>query len=451
MNDRISQDVLSSLCEQVKKNNRIDPTFNEKYHVKTGLRNPDGSGVMAGLTKICSVHGYVISEGEKEPTDGKLIYRGIDVRDIVTGAAAEGRFGFEETVWLFLFGELPTAEQLERFQSILALCRELPEYFAEDIIIKTPSKDIMNKLQRCVLGLYAYDDNPDDTSLMNVLMQSINLIALMPSMMVWAYQVKRRHFDHESMFIHPNNTAHHTAEFILSSLRPNREFTDVEAKLLDLCLILHAEHGGGNNSTFTTRVVTSSGTDTYSAIGAAIGSLKGPRHGGANIKVMAMLENIKAGVKNHKDKGEIKDYLIKIMKKEAGDGSGLIYGMGHAVYTLSDPRAIILKENARNLAHEKGYGDDFDLLEAVEELTPEVFAEFKGDTKDICANVDLYSGLVYKSLNIPPELYTPIFAVARTAGWCAHRIEEIATCNRIIRPAYKAIMKKRDYTPISER
>ncbi len=451
MNDRISQDVLSSLCEQVKKNNRIDPTFNEKYHVKTGLRNPDGSGVMAGLTKICSVHGYVISEGEKEPTDGKLIYRGIDVRDIVAGAAAEGRFGFEETVWLFLFGELPTAEQLEHFQSLLALCRELPEYFAEDIIIKTPSKDIMNKLQRCVLGLYAYDDNPDDTSLMNVLMQSINLIALMPSMMVWAYQVKRRHFDHESMFIHPNNTAHHTAEFILSSLRPNREFTDIEAKLLDLCLILHADHGGGNNSTFTTRVVTSSGTDTYSAIGAAIGSLKGPRHGGANIKVMAMLEDIKAGVKNHKDKGEIKDYLVKIMKKEAGDGSGLIYGMGHAVYTLSDPRAIILKENARNLAHEKGYGDDFDLLEAVEELTPEVFAEFKGDTKNICANVDLYSGLVYKSLNIPPELYTPIFAVARTAGWCAHRIEEIATCGRIIRPAYKAIMKKRDYTPISER
>ena len=237
MNDRISQDVLSSLCEQVKKNNRIDPTFNEKYHVKTGLRNPDGSGVMAGLTKICSVHGYVISEGEKEPTDGKLIYRGIDVRDIVAGAAAEGRFGFEETVWLFLFGELPTAEQLEHFQSLLALCRELPEYFAEDIIIKTPSKDIMNKLQRCVLGLYAYDDNPDDTSLMNVLMQSINLIALMPSMMVWAYQVKRRHFDHESMFIHPNNTAHHTAEFILSSLRPNREFTDIEAKLLDLSLI----------------------------------------------------------------------------------------------------------------------------------------------------------------------------------------------------------------------
>lgn len=451
MNDRISQDVLSSLCEQVKKNNRIDPTFNEKYHVKTGLRNPDGSGVMAGLTKICSVHGYVISEGEKEPTDGQLIYRGIDVRDIVAGAAAEGRFGFEETVWLFLFGELPTAEQLEHFQSILALCRELPEYFAEDIIIKTPSKDIMNKLQRCVLGLYAYDDNPDDTSLMNVLMQSINLIALMPSMMVWAYQVKRRHFDHESMFIHPNNTSHHTAEFILSSLRPNREFTDIEAKLLDLCLILHADHGGGNNSTFTTRVVTSSGTDTYSAIGAAIGSLKGPRHGGANKKVMAMLEDIKAGVKNHRDKGEIKDYLVKIMKKEAGDGSGLIYGMGHAVYTLSDPRAIILKENARNLAHEKGYGDDFELLEAVEELTPEVFAEFKGDTKNICANVDLYSGLVYKSLNIPPELYTPIFAVARTAGWCAHRIEEIATCGRIIRPAYKAIMKKREYTPLSER
>ncbi len=451
MNDRISQDVLSSLCEQVKKNNRIDPTFNEKYHVKTGLRNPDGSGVMAGLTKICSVHGYVISEGEKEPTDGQLIYRGIDVRDIVAGAAAEGRFGFEETVWLFLFGELPTAEQLEHFQSILALCRELPEYFAEDIIIKTPSKDIMNKLQRCVLGLYAYDDNPDDTSLMNVLMQSINLIALMPSMMVWAYQVKRRHFDHESMFIHPNNTSHHTAEFILSSLRPNREFTEEEAKLLDLCLILHAEHGGGNNSTFTTRVVTSSGTDTYSAIGAAIGSLKGPRHGGANKKVMAMLEDIKAGVKNHRDKGEIKDYLVKIMKKEAGDGSGLIYGMGHAVYTLSDPRAIILKENARNLAHEKGYGDDFELLEAVEELTPEVFAEFKGDTKNICANVDLYSGLVYKSLNIPPELYTPIFAVARTAGWCAHRIEEIATCGRIIRPAYKAIMKKREYTPLSER
>ncbi len=451
MNNRISQDVLSSLCEQVKKNNRIDPTFNEKYHVKTGLRNPDGSGVMAGLTKICNVHGYVISEGEKEPIDGRLIYRGIDVNDIVKGAAADGRFGFEETVWLFLFGELPNEQQLKDFREALAMCRELPEYFAEDIIMKTPSKDIMNKLQRCVLGLYAYDDNPDDTSLMNVLEQSINLIALMPSMMVHAYQVKRRHFDHESMFIHPNNIEHHTAEFILSSLRPDREFTDEEAKLLDLCLVLHAEHGGGNNSTFTTRVVTSSGTDTYSAIGAAIGSLKGPRHGGANIKVMSMLDNIKSGVKNHRDMGEIKDYLVRIMKKEAGDGSGLIYGMGHAVYTLSDPRAIILKDNARNLAEAKGFGDDFALLEAVETLTPEIFAEFKGDSKNICANVDLYSGLVYKALGIPPELYTPIFAVARTAGWCAHRIEEIATCGRIIRPAYKAIMKSREYTSMTER
>lgn len=324
---------------------------------------------------------------------------------------ADDRFGFEETAWLLLFGELPTAERLKGFGSLLSSCRDLPEYFAEDMIIKAPSPNIMNKMARSVMALYSYDDNPEDLSTENVLRQSIELIAMLPTIMVYAYQVKRRHYDHESMYFHPMVPGLSTSETILHSLRADSVYTDREAKLLDLCLMLHAEHGGGNNSTFAARVLSSSGTDTYSAIAAAIGSLKGPKHGGANIKVARMMEAIKAGVKDWEDDEEIAAFLKKIIRKEEGDGSGLIYGMGHAVYTLSDPRAILLKKYAYDLAEEKGFGPEFRLVEAVERLTPQVFLEEKGNDKAMCANVDMYSGLVYRALGIPEDLFTPLFAV----------------------------------------
>ena len=449
--ERASNAAISSLCDEFRKNNRIDPEKFEKYQVKRGLRNEDGSGVVAGLTLICNVHGYVINEGEQAPVEGRLIYRGIDIQDLVAGAVNENRFGFEETVWLLLFGKLPTKEQLDGFCELLSSYRELPEYFAEDMIIKAPSPNIMNKLARSVLALYSYDDMPDDLSIENVLRQSIQLIGMLPSIMAYAYQVKRRHYDRESMFFHPMVPGLSTSETILHSIRADSVFTPEEARLLDVCLMLHAEHGGGNNSTFAARVLSSSGTDTYSAIAAAIGSLKGPRHGGANIKVMEMLEYIKAGVRDWDDEEEIRAFLKKMIQKEAGDRSGLVYGMGHAVYTLSDPRALILKKYAYDLAEKKGYGPEFRLLEAVERLTPGVFAEVKGSDKAICANVDLYSGLVYCSLGIHPDLFTPLFAVARMPGWCAHRIEEIMTGGRIIRPAYKAIAGRQPYTPLSER
>ncbi len=447
----LSGGTLLSLCEEFRKNNRIDPQKFEQYGVKRGLRNADGSGVMAGLTQICNVHGYVLNEGEKSPVPGRLIYRGIDINDLVAGCVADDRFGFEETAWLLLFGELPSRDQLKGFSGLLSSCRELPDYFAEDMIIKAPSPNIMNKLARSVLALYSYDDNPEDLSMENVLRQSIELIAMMPTIMVYAYQVKRRHYDHESMYFHPMVAGLSTSQTILHSLRADSAYTDKEAKLLDLCLMLHAEHGGGNNSTFAARVLSSSGTDTYSAIAAAIGSLKGPKHGGANIKVARMMECIKTGVKNWEDDEEVAAFLKRIIRKEEGDGSGLIYGMGHAVYTLSDPRAILLKKYAYDLAEEKGFGPEFRLVEAVERLTPQVFLEEKGNDKAMCANVDMYSGLVYRALGIPEDLFTPLFAVARMAGWCAHRIEELTTGGRIIRPAYKAIARQKPYTPLSER
>ena len=448
---KISMLSLSNLCEEYKKYNYIDPAYYDKYDVKRGLRNANGSGVMAGLTNICNVHGYVMSDGEKMPAEGKLVYRGIDVNDIVNACHAENRFGFEETAWLLLFGELPDVEKLAGFRSILAECRDLPEYFAEDMIIKAPSANVMNKLARSVLALYSYDATPDNTSIPNVLRQSIELIARLPTIMVYAYQVKRRHFENQSMYFHPIDKAHSTAEFILSAMRADRCFTPEEARLLDTCLILHAEHGGGNNSTFTTRVLSSSGTDTYSAIAAAIGSLKGPRHGGANGKVIEMLDHMKNEVRDHKDDDEIATFLTKIIHKEAGDRSGLIYGMGHAVYTLSDPRAIILREQARNLAIQKGFEREFALLEGVERLAPQVFAKQRGEIKTMCANVDLYSGLVYRTLGINEDLFCPLFAIARIAGWCAHRVEEIVTGGRIIRPAYKSVIHTRKYTPLTER
>ena len=447
----LSGGTLLSLCEEFRKNNRIDPQKFEQYGVKRGLRNADGSGVMAGLTQICNVHGYVLNEGEKSPVPGRLIYRGIDINDLVAGCVADDRFGFEATAWLLLFGELPSRDQLKGFSGLLSSCRELPDYFAEDMIIKAPSPNIMNKLARSVLALYSYDDNPEDLSMENVLRQSIELIAMMPTIMVYAYQVKRRHYDHESMYFHPMVAGLSTSQTILHSLRADSAYTDKEAKLLDLCLMLHAEHGGGNNSTFAARVLSSSGTDTYSAIAAAIGSLKGPKHGGANIKVARMMECIKTGVKNWEDDEEVAAFLKRIIRKEEGDGSGLIYGMGHAVYTLSDPRAILLKKYAYDLAEEKGFGPEFRLVEAVERLTPQVFLEEKGNDKAMCANVDMYSGLVYRALGIPEDLFTPLFAVARMAGWCAHRIEELTTGGRIIRPAYKAIARQKPYTPLSER
>lgn len=439
------------LYEQFVTNNSIDPKYYKKYVVKRGLRNSDGTGVIAGLTNICNVHGYVVDEGEKTPIEGQLIYRGYNLNDIVANAVKENRFAYEETVYLLLMGELPSRDELEAFSEIMKENRALPKDFFEDMILKAPSKNIMNKMGRAILTLYSYDDNPENRSPEYEMATAISIISKLPNIMVSAYQVKKRAFDGETMVLHPLIPTHSTAEMILSALRPDRKFTDEEAKLLDLMLVLHAEHGGGNNSTFTCRVLTSSGTDPYAAYSAAIGALKGPRHGGANIKVTQMQECIKKNVKNWDDEGEVADFLRKILRKEANDGTGLIYGMGHAVYTLSDPRAVILKANAKKLAEGTEFEREFRLLETVERLTPELFAEVKGDSKVMCANVDMYSGLVYRMLGIPEDLFTPLFAVSRMAGWCAHRFEELVTGKRIIRPAYKAVKKERAYIPIDER
>lgn len=447
----ISNESLTSLCEELKKKNPIDSKDFERYSVKRGLRNPDGTGVMAGLTRICNVEGYFVSDGEKIPTLGRLIYRGIDIEEIVHNCIADDRFGFEEVTWLLLFGSLPTKAQLEGFTKVMSECRQLPEDFVENMIIKSPSKNIMNKMERCVLSLYSYDENPEDVSVENVLRQSIQLIAQLPTIMSYAYQIKRRYYDKESMYIHQSESSYRTAQSILNFLREDRKFTDKEAKLLDLCLILHAEHGGGNNSTFVTRALASSGTDTYSAIAGGLGSLKGYRHGGANIKVTQMVENIEENVKDITDEGQVADYLSKIIKKQANDYTGLVYGMGHAVYTISDPRAVILKEKAREFSKGTKYEDEFKLLELIEKLTPIVLQQEKGDKKRICANVDLYSGLIYKLLNIPQEIFTPLFAVARVVGWSAHMIEEITTVGRIMRPAYKSVSLPHKYIPINER
>lgn len=447
----IANEAISLLCKELQDNNYINIADYARYGVKRGLRNADGTGVMAGLTKICSVEGYYIDDGERIPKNGHLFYRGIDVSDIVAACENEKRFGYEEVIWLLLFGSLPTKNQLERFNAKLSLMRELPDNFIEDMIMKAPSPNIMNKLARAVLALYSYDDNPDDTSIKNVLNQSLRLIAQLPAIMAYAYQVKRRHYYHKSMYIHPPKSGQHTAEVILNSIRSDKKFTQAEARLLDTCLILHAEHGGGNNSTFATRVLSSSGTDTYAAIAAGIGSLKGPKHGGANIKVAEMIAFFKENCTDITDEGQVADYLTKIMKKEGGDGSGLVYGLGHAVYTLSDPRAVILKAKAAEFAKNTEFEAEWKLLTLIESLTPQLFSKVTGKTKPMCANFDLYSGLIYKMLNIPEDLYTPLFATARMAGWCAHRIEELYTGGRIIRPAYKSLSSHIDYVPIAER
>ena len=446
-----NNNILSNLCNEFKEYNKINPAEYKKYQVKCGLRNEDGTGVMAGLTRICNIKGYVVDDGEKCPVPGVLNYRGISIEDIVNGCVKDKRFGFEEVVWLLLFGDLPNKQTLENFRAFLAKNRELPENFSEDMIMKAPSRNIMNKLARSVLALYSYSEDPDNIELSNVLGQCISIIAKLPVIMSHAYQVKRRYFDQSSMYIHTLKPELSTAETILRAIRADKKYTEEEARLLDLCLIVHADHGGGNNSTFTTRVLTSSHTDTFATLSAAIGSLKGPRHGGANLKVAEMLEHMAPAISDPTDEAAVKDYLAKIVRKEVGDKSGLIYGMGHAVYTISDPRAVILKEEARKVAEGTELEREFLLLDAIERLSPGVLNEIKGSNRAICANVDLYSGLIYRSLGIPSDLFTPLFAVARMAGWCAHRMEELATGGRIIRPAYKAVSNNVVYVPMDER
>ncbi len=442
---------IETLCRRFKEYNTIRPEEYKKYDVKRGLRNADGSGVVAGVTRICSVSGYTLNGGKREPAQGRLAYRGIDIEDLIAGFTKGNRCGFEEVIYLLLFGVLPTKEQLDDFTAVLSFYRELPDGFAEDMIFKAPSRNIMNKMARSVLALYSYDEDAEDNSLAAEMRKAVKLIARIPTIMVNAYQVKRRHYDHESMYFHQSNLEEGFAQSILSTLRIDRAYTEEEARLLDLCLVLHAEHGGGNNSTFTCRSLTSTGTDAYSAYAGAISALKGPRHGGANLKVAEMLDYFKENIKNYKDETEISSLIEKVIDREAGDGSGLIYGMGHAVYTKSDPRAVILRQQAERMAQKTGFERDFHLLEAIERLTPEIFERKKGLAKVICANVDLYSGLVYRMLGIPSDLFTPLFAVSRMSGWAAHRMEELINGNRIVRPSYKAIVPKQTYVDLESR
>lgn len=447
---RITPEImeLSSLFEN---NSRIDPSLYDKYDVKRGLRDINGKGVLTGLTVISEIVPSKTVDGKEVPCEGKLYYRGIDVEEIVEGFIKEDRFGFEEVAYLLLFGELPDAGHLENFCRILSNYRTLPTNFVRDIIMKAPSHDMMNTLARSVLTMYSYDDNADDNSIPNVLRQSLQLIALFPLLSVYGYQAYCHYHDQKSLFIHRPQPELSTAENILYILRPDSKYTPLEAKILDLALVLHAEHGGGNNSTFTTHVVTSSGTDTYSAITAALCSLKGPRHGGANIKVVQMFEDMKARISDWTDEGQVADYLERILEKKEFDRSGLIYGMGHAVYSLSDPRATVLKKFVESLSKEKDRMDEFRLYSLVERLAPEIIREKRKIYKGVSANVDFYSGFVYNMLGLPLQLFTPLFAIARLPGWAAHRMEEIANAGKIIRPAYKSVSERRQYIPLDRR
>ncbi len=451
---RAEQDIYAEAFRKwtnvIEDNTSIAPDAYNNYKVKRGLRNSDGTGVLAGLTRIGQVHGYIMYEDEKIPDDGKLTYRGVDVFDIVGACERENRFGYEETCYLLLFGKLPTKAELSDFKKFVGEMRALPDGFRESVIMYSPSNNIMNNLARSVLAMYSYDNDPDSIDLYNLIRQSMLLFSQVPTMTAYAYEAKRHYFDGKSLIIHNPRPELSTAENFLYMIRPDNNFTDLEAKVLDLALVLHAEHGGGNNSAFTTRVVSSSNTDTYSAIAAAIGSLKGPKHGGANCKVVEMVEDFKASLTDINDKDQVANHIEKLFNREAFDRSGLVYGMGHAIYTNSDPRAVALKRKAEELAYITGNMKEFKLYNLIEELTPEIFGKYKGKTA-ICANVDLYSGFVYKCLNIPTELYTPIFAIARMAGWCAHRIEEIIYDGKIIRPAYKSVCKSDLYIPIDER
>jgi citrate synthase len=428
----------------------IDPCYYTTYDIKRGLRNADGTGVVVGVTNISNVHGYVVSEGDKVPDRGRLLYRGYSISDLVDHAVAENRFGFEETAYLLMAGELPTAEQLKTFNDLIAAQRDLPDGFTANYIMKPPTRDLMNAMSRAVLQLYAFDDEAENRSSEHEIDTAIMLLSRLPRIMVLSYHVMRDKFFGDSMFIHHYIPGQSTAETILSMLRPDRQFTDTEAKTLDIMLMLHAEHGGGNNSTFTCRAVTSADTDPYSAYAAAIGSLKGARHGGANNRTLRMTDDIKQHVADITDEGQVADYLRKIVRKEAYDRTGLIYGMGHAVYTLSDPRAELLHKYAERLVVGTEHEAEFRLLEIIERLAPQLLAE-AGKSKDICANVDLYSGCVYSTLGVPRELLTPMFASARMAGWSAHRFEEIVSGKRIMRPAFKKTGHAREYVDIADR
>lgn len=439
---------LSELCKQ---HSVINPDLYAKYEVKRGLRDLNGKGVLTGLTEISEIESYQMVNGESVPCEGKLFYRGINVQDIVKGFIREGRHGFEEVAYLLLFGDLPTQAQLGQFTALLSNYRMLPTSFVRDIIMKAPSSDMMNTLARSVLTLYSYDEMANDITVPNVLRQSLQLIALFPLLSVYGYQAYRHYHDGQSLFIHQPDPTLSTAENILRILRPDCQYTPLEAHVLDICLVLHAEHGGGNNSTFTTHVVTSSGTDTYSAIAAALGSLKGPKHGGANIKVVGMFQDMKEKIKNWDDEDEIKAYLATLLHKEGYDHSGLIYGMGHAVYSISDPRSKIMEAFVKNLSEEKGRTDEYKLYSSVARLAPEVIAKERKIYKGVSANVDFFSGFVYGMLDLPAELFTPIFAIARIAGWSAHRLEELINAGKIIRPAYKNIQDRREYVSLLER
>ena len=443
---------ISELAKLCVKNTSIDPELYSKYEVKRGLRDINGKGVLTGLTDIsASVSSKSDADGNSVPCRGELYYRGYNIYDIVGGFYSEKRFGFEETVYLLLFGELPGKSELEGFCELLSDYRSLPTSFVRDIIMKAPSSDMMNTLARSVLTLYSYDDHADDVSVPNVLRQSLELIALFPQLAVYGYNAYKHYHDNQSLFIHAPKSKLSTAENILHMLRPSSEYTELEARILDIALVLHAEHGGGNNSSFTTHVVSSSGTDTYSTVAAALGSLKGPKHGGANIKVVRMFEDLKKNVSDWKNDEEIAKYLRALLHKEAFDKSGLIYGMGHAVYSLSDPRADIFKSFIEKLSVEKGKEAEFALCSKVEELAPKIISEERRIYKGVSCNIDFYSGFVYSMLDLPLELYTPIFAIARIAGWSAHRIEELINGNKIIRPAYKDVCEKREYIQIKDR
>lgn len=439
---------LSSMCIE---HGQIDPELYTKYNVQRGLRDINGNGVLAGLTDISEIRQNKIVDGKVVPTDGQLFYRGINIKDIIDGFMSDKRYGFEEVTYLLLFGKLPNKKEFDDFTELLASYRTLPKNFVRDVIMKAPDVDLMNALSRSVLTLGSYDTNTNDLSIENVLRQSLQLISVFPMLSVYGYQAYNHYIKKESLFIHSPEQELSTAENILRMLRPDKKYTELEARVLDMSLVLHAEHGGGNNSSFTVHVVTSSGTDTYSAIAAALCSLKGPKHGGANIKVVNMIEDIKENVKDWTDDDEVSDYLVKLLNKEAFDKSGLIYGMGHAVYSISDPRAKIFRSFVESLSKEKGYDDEFNLYAKIEELAPKVIASKRKIYKGVSANVDFFSGFAYKMLGLPIELFTPIFAIARISGWSAHRLEELINAGKIIRPAYKSISDERKYVYMKDR
>ena len=442
---------LKTLASMAQEADRIDQDLFMQYDVKRGLRDMNGVGVLAGLTHVSDVIAKKMVDGAAVPDHGHLYYRGYEINELIRGFTSEGRFGYEEIAYLLMIGRLPTREELQAFNERLCFYRSLPTNFVRDVVMKAPSKDMMNTLSRSILTLYSYDDLEDDVSLPNVLRQCMQLISLFPMLSIYGYQAYRHYHDGQSLFIHPPLDHGSTAENVLHILRKDSSYTELEARILDVLLVLHMDHGGGNNSTFTTHVVTSTMTDTYSVMAAAVGSLKGPRHGGANIKVMQMFEDMKQTIRDWKDEEAVADYLMKLLNREAFDRAGLIYGVGHAVYSLSDPRAVILKNYVKQLAGEKGRMEEFGLYDTVERLAPEIIAKQRRMYKGVSVNVDFYSGFVYSMLGLPYELFTPLFAIARIAGWSAHRLEELANNSKIIRPAYRSVEDIRTYTPMDER